>query len=258
MITYSFYLCSVTSDFCDQIAKLRRKFRRIGAKHLLFGDETGRREGEIANHTIVLPGYKPFIKSSNVTSYAPRYDMIAVTAFDRVLLPTIFSPQDRLNESSKGINGRMFIKFIDDVLAQAVEGLERYPLTLILDRATIHKNIENIHQAFKDRGCFAIKEILLLPPLTAKRLSPLDNTMFAEWKKECFERGPLTTNTVKRVMNDAWSHLDPRPYYRHCGITGKKDVYFDCPDPLNHKHPGWKKAVEAGNSGRERKRRSSN
>jgi hypothetical protein len=234
-------MCAVSVQFCDEIARLRRKFRRIGAKHLLFLDETGRREGETANYTIVLPGYKAFLRSSNVTSYAPRYDMIAVTANDRVLLPTIFSPTDRQAESAKGINGKMLLKFIDDVLAQAVEGLNRYPLTLILDRATIHRNTDAILQAFRDRSCYAIKDIIILPPLTAKRLSPLDNSMFAQWKRECHERGPLTRNTVKRVMNDAWSHLDPAPYYRHCGLTGHRDVYFDCPDPLQHKHPKKRK-----------------
>lgn len=230
--------------FCDEVARLRRKFRRIGAKHLLFLDETGRREGETADYTIVLPGYHPFVTSTNVTSYAPRYDMIAVTANDRVLLPTVFSPSDRAHEAAKGINGKMLLKFIDDVLAQAVEGLDRYPLTLVLDRAPIHRNTENILQAFRDRSCYAIKDIIVLPALTAKRLSPLDNTMFAEWKKECFERGPLTRNTIKRVMNDAWSHINPTPYYRHCGLTGHRDVYFDCPDPLNHTHKKKRKAED--------------
>ena len=179
-----------------------------------------------------------------VTSYAPRYDMIAVTAHDRVLLPTIFSPKDREAESAKGINGKMLLKFIDDVLAQAVEGLNRYPITLVLDRATIHKNTAAIFQAFHDRSCYAIKDIIILPPLTAKRLSPLDNSIFSVWKRECHERGPLTKQTIKRVMNDAWSHINPFPFYQHCGLTGHRDVYFDCPDPLNHKHPKKRKGED--------------
>lgn len=246
----------MTVAFCDEIAQWRRKLRRIGAKHLLFLDETGRREGEVENYTIVLPGYQPNVECSNVTSYAPRYDMIAVTAQDRVLVPKIFSPADRLHESAKGINGKMLIKFIDDILAQAVEGVGQYPLTLVLDRATIHKNVDNILQAFRDRGCYAITQILLLPPLTAKRLSPLDNTMFSEWKHECFERGPLTKYTIKRVMNDAWSHLDPAPYFRHSGIADRRDVYFDCPDPLNHNHPEKKEGEQAARIARKRRRRS--
>jgi hypothetical protein len=58
----------------------------------------------------------------------------------------------------------MLHQFIDDVLAQAVEGLDRYPVTLVLDRAPIHTNLGAIRQAFHDRGSESIKDILLMPP----------------------------------------------------------------------------------------------
>lgn len=162
--------------------------------------------------------------------------MIACCTSDRVLLPKIYSPEERSDAGVKGINGPMLHQFIDDVLAQAVEGLDRYPLTLVLDRAPIHTNLDAIKQAFHDRGSQSIKEILLMPPNAAKRLSPLDNSIFHDWKEECRKQCPVTKETIKRVMNDAWEKVNPEPHYRHCGLTRNKDPYFDCPEPAIHRH----------------------
>ena len=136
----------------------------------------------------------------------------------------------------RGINGAMLQQFIDDILAQAVEGLDRYPLTLVLDRAPIHLNLEALLQAFRDRSSESIKEILLMPPNAAKRLSPLDNSLFHDWKEECRKHCPATARNIQRIMNDAWMCMDPKQHYRHCGLTTDKDPYFDCPAPALHQH----------------------
>src|ERR1700737_4984809 len=144
--------------------------------------------------------------------------MIACCVGDRVLLPKIYSPQERSDAGVKGINGSMLQQFIDDTLAQAVEGLDRYPLTLVLDRASIHKDTDAIKQAFHDRGSESIKEILLMPPNAAKRMSPLDNSLFHDWKEECRKRCPVTKRTIERVMADAWNKLPARlmrVHYKH-------------------------------------------
>jgi hypothetical protein len=131
---------------------------------------------------------------------------------------------------------QLHVQFIDDTLAQAVEGLDRYPLTLVLDRAPIHTNVAAILQAFRDRGSGAIREIRLMPPNAAKRLSPLDNSLFHEWKEACRKRTPATKQNIEQIMNDAWANLNPGPYYKQCGLTRSKSAYFDCPTPADHQH----------------------
>ena len=234
VLTRSFVV--VSSDLCEQIAIIRRKLRRIGTHKALFLDETSLRLSETPNHTLVLPEEPPFVLATETCSYSHRYDMIACTVGDRVLLPKIYSPKERTTAGVKGINGPMLQQFIDDTLAQAVEGLDRYPLTLVLDRATIHTNTAAILQAFHDRGSQSIKEIILMPPNAAKRLSPLDNAIFHDWKEAIRPHCPVTTRNIKQLMNDGWERINPRPHYRHCGITRDRDVYFDCPDPVNHRH----------------------
>lgn len=215
---------------------MRRKLRRIGMKKVLFLDETALRLSEAATHTIVLPGEQPYVEATETSSYSKRFDMIACCTGDQVLLPKIFSPKERKSAEVRGINGPMLQQFIDDTLAQAVEGLDRYPLTLVLDRAPIHKDVDTLLQAFRDRGSESIKEILLMPPYAAKRLSPLDNSLFHDWKEECRRRTPATERNIQQIMNDAWMKMDPKQHYKHCGLTRSKDVYFDCPEPAKHKH----------------------
>jgi hypothetical protein len=226
----------VSAPECDQIAKLRRKLQRSATTHVLFLDETAVRLSEAPTHTIVLPGEQSYVVATETSSYARRYDMIACCVGDRVLMPKIYTPQERSEAGVKGTNGAMLLQFIDDTLAQAVEGLDRYPLTLVLDRAPIHLNIDAIRQAFHDRGSQSIKDILLLPPNAAKRLSPLDNSIFHDWKQEVRKHCPATARNVQQIMNDAWERVKPGPHYKHCGLTRSKQPYFDCPAPAIHAH----------------------
>jgi hypothetical protein len=158
----------VSSSLCEQIAILRRKLRRIGTNKVLFLDETALRLSETATHTLVLPGETPFVEATETTSYSKRYDMIACCVGDRVLLPKIFTPTERSDASVKGINGAMLQQFIDDILAQAVEGLDRFPLTLVLDRARIHLNTDDLIQAFRDRSSESIKRNSITPSQCCK------------------------------------------------------------------------------------------
>jgi hypothetical protein len=215
---------------------MRRKLQRISKDRVIFIDETALRLSEAPTHTLVLPGEQAYVLATETSSYSKRYDMIACCVGDRVLLPKIFTPAERAGADVRGINRAMLLQFVDDVLAQAAEGLDRYPLTLVLDRASIHKNLDALRQAFRDRGSESIKDILLMPPNAAKRMSPLDNAMFHDWKEECRKLCPATARTIQRIMNDKWMKMKLEPHYKHCGLTSSKDLYFDCPAPALHRH----------------------
>lgn len=229
-------LIVVSISECDQIAEMRRKLQKIGRNKVLFLDETALRLNVGPLRTLVSPHQQPNVLATDTSSYAPRFDMIACCIGDQVLLPKIYTPKERADADVKGINTVMVHQFIDDVLAQAVEGLNRYPITLVLDRASIHTNTESILQAFRDRSSESIKQILLMPPNAAKRMSPLDNALFHDWKQECRKRAPATKTTIQRIMNDAWNKMNPTPHYKHCGLMRGQDPYFDCPNPAIHRH----------------------
>lgn len=225
---------SVSADMCEQIGQVRRKLQRTGIHHILFLDETHKRQGDVDTFTIVLPGEPSFIEASATSSYAPRYDMIACCSGRTVLPPIIYSSKDR----DKGITQEMLLDYVRNLLAQAAGALDTYPLTLVCDRAAIH-NEAKLLQEFHDWGCQEMAEVIRIPPASAKRLSPLDNSLFNLWRQRVLAGGPLTEHNIKTRMSDAWNSLtssDIKAQYKHCGLMRHQDVYFDCPNPATHRH----------------------
>lgn len=225
----------VSADHCEAIATIRRKIQRIGIKHVLFLDETHKRDGDVEPYTIVLPGEQSFIESSNTSSYAPRFDMIACVSGTTTLPHVIYSPQER----SKGITREMLIDYIRNLLAQAAGALDIFPLHLYIDKARIHLDTDEIKQTFNDWGCQELVEVHLLPSASAKRVSPLDNALFNLWRQRVLSIDSLTLFNIKHRMSRYWNSItidDIRAQYRHCGLMRGTDVYFDCPDPVGHAH----------------------
>lgn len=233
----NFYLLQVSASACQQIAKLRRKLQRIDKSRLLFLDETAVRLSEAPTATLVAPGEQPYVVVADTTSYAKRFDMIACINGDRAFAPVIYTPKERSDAGVKGINTEMLVDYILSTLGQETAALDNPPLTLVVDRARIHHE-ERIVEAFRERGGHVMK-LLKMPPQAAKRLSPLDNALFHDWKEAIRKRCPLTLRNIQQVMADEWNNITGSQiaaHYKHCGLTGYKDPYFDCPDPASHQH----------------------
>ena len=227
-------LISVSADMCEQIATVRRKFQRIGTRRIVVLDETHRRIGDVTDRTIVLPGEPSTIETSATSHYAPRYDMIACCTSKEVMPPMIYSPKER----GRGVDTEMLLQYIRNLLAQSAGALDRYPLFLLLDKATIH-NERKIIETFHDWGCQELVEIIKMPTAAAKRLSPLDNSLFNVFRQRVLHGPPLTRANIKQRMSDAWNSIterDLRPQYRHCGLMRHQNVSFDCPNPAVHRH----------------------
>jgi hypothetical protein len=219
---------------CEQIAQIRRKVQRIGKGKVLFLDETYKRVGDADSNTIVLPGEPTFIASDETSKYAPRFDMIACCSGKEVLPPIIYAPKER----GKGIDSALLHEYIRNLLAQSAGALDRYPLILVLDRASIHSEGKML-QEFHDWGCQELKEIVKMPSAAAKRLSPLDNSLFNLWRQRVLADGPLTKANIKQRMSDAWNSItaaDLNAQSHHCGLFRGENVSFDCPNPAVHRH----------------------
>jgi hypothetical protein len=224
---------------CAEIAILRRRLARYGGKHTLFLDETHLRVSDAETDTLVAPGEQPVVIVEENTAYAKRYDMIACCSSDRVFPPIIWTPDERTLIGTKGINKRMLLRYIHDILGPAVGALDRYPLYLVLDRATIH-NCAHILEAFHEAGCHELVEVIKMPTKAAKRMSPLDNAIFHDWKQACRKRELLTERSITRIMSDEWNRIKPRilrAHYRHCLLKPGAYVFKDCPNPHEHRHP---------------------
>lgn len=195
--------------------------------------------------TVVAPGRTRYVVVEDTDQYAPRYDMIACVSAERVFPPIIFTPKDRIDWHVKGIRKWMLHKYINEVLAQSVEALDEYGVVLVMDRSSIH-NPQQMLEEFQDAGCGVIKEVRFMPAYAGKRLNPLDNSIFHEWKELVRESGPLTERTIVSAMSNAWNAIPPAhlwAYYHHCALMCGVDPYRDCPDPLAHRHPTPRKSA---------------
>jgi hypothetical protein len=211
---------------------------RLPKSNVLFIDETYLRLNAVPSKTLVAPGQSKFVVAEDTSAYAARYDMIACCSGTRVFPPKIFTPADRQALGVKGIRKHMILKYIEDILAQAAGALDLYPLVLVMDKSTAH-NAGEMLQMFHDNGCQDMQRIYLMPTNSAKRMSPLDNSLFHSWKLKCKKRGHLKEANIEQIMADCWNTINEstlRNYYRHCGLMYGRDVYFDCPDPAVHRH----------------------
>lgn len=216
---------------------MRRKLQRLNKSRLLFLDETAVRLSEAPTSTLVAPGEQPYVVVADTTSYAKRFDMIACINGDRAFAPVIYTPKERSSAGVKGINTEMLVDFILSTLGQETAALDNPPLTLVVDRARIHDE-RRIMEAFRERGGH-VMQLLKMPPQAAKRLSPLDNSLFHDWKEAIRKRCPLTLRNIEQVMADEWNKISSRKiaaHYKHCGLFLTAAPYFDCPDPASHRH----------------------
>jgi hypothetical protein len=212
--------------------------KRVVKNNLIYLDETAVRVSDCEKSTLVLPGESQYVVVDDNSSYAARYDMIAVVTANEVLPPIIFSPDDRKQLGVSGINSRMLLDYIEDILARSVSALDRYPMFLVLDNATIH-NREKMLDSFRSQGCEEIADIKFIPPKSAKRLSPLDNGIFGIWKNNVRKNKIITKNNIKSIMITEWEKINSKllhSCYKHCCLTCRDYTYKDCPQPNLHNH----------------------
>jgi hypothetical protein len=209
----------------------------MSKKHVLFLDETAVRLSEAPTSTLVLPGEQAYVVVEDNSAYSKRFDMIACINGQKTFAPCIYTPKERSEAGVKGINTEMLEDYILSTLGQETAALDDPPLTLVVDKARIH-NEERVLEAFKERGGH-VMTLLKMPSKAAKRLSPLDNSLFHDWKEAIRRRCPLTMRNIEQVMADEWNNISAdtiAAHYKHCGLTGYAHVYFDCPEPIVHEH----------------------
>jgi hypothetical protein len=214
---------------------MRRWCQRISNNHLIFLDETFVKVNEAPSTTLVMPGESEYVVVDDDTSYAARYDMIGCCTGSEMLPPIVYSPADRARRNVDGIRGWMVNDYIEDILARSISALDRYPMYLIVDRARTH-NKQQMMEAFHNGGCFEIVDIVFMPTKAAKRLSPLDNAIWHEWKDKVRQHSPLNSKNMISNMMTAYHSITPNPYYRLCQLTRGQSVYKDCPSPSTHRH----------------------
>jgi transposase len=228
---------SVSADSCEDIADVRRQLQQVGKERLLVLDETHVRLSEAPTNTLVLSGNSPYVLAEATDKYASRFDMIACVNFNQTFSPMILSPTDRQQRGVDGIRTAILIEYITSSLGDEVAALGIEAPVLMLDRATIHSETR-IKAAFSQCGV-ELEDIIKIPTQSAKRLSPLDNALFHDFKEKVRKSCPLSLNMIEQTMITAWKKVTAKQiqgHYRNCGLMRRADAFADCPNPSVHQH----------------------
>jgi hypothetical protein len=230
-------LLTVSVHLCEEVAVTRKKIQRIAKEKLLVLDETHCRLSAAPTHSVVLQGEDALVTVTDTGAYAGRIDMIACIHESGALPAFTLTPAQRQRDGVKVLTTNHLIRFITHTLAPAVATLPQSSFVLILDKSRIH-NRKKIIDAFATAGV-SIEEVLQLPSQAAKRLSPLDNALFHDWKDRVRAHCPLSLGSISRIMTREWEAITQdqiRAHYRHCGFYRGCSLYLDCSRPSVHKH----------------------
>ena len=104
-------------------------------------------------------------EATDTSAYAARYDMIAVCSLSAPSCPRSSRPR-RESRCGGERHQQPDAAAVHRGQSRASSGgLDRSPLTLIFDRASIHEHTQQIMEAFHDRGSQAITVSFFLPTL---------------------------------------------------------------------------------------------
>ena len=79
-------------------------------------------------------------------------------------------------------------------------------------------------------GAQNVKEVWILPTNSAKRISPLDNTLWHSLKERVRARKPRTEAGTARIVKQEFmsiSEIQIQNYYRNCKLTRGSDPTED-------------------------------
>lgn len=211
---------------------MRRKLRRVAKNKIIFIDETNIKEDVIPQTTLVLSGDSGEVPVRQPESYAPRLDIIGSITSEVALPMTIFTPQQRKSLGTKGVTAAMFNSYIQENLGPALNGMDIDDMILVLDNARIH-NVNSVERALDNAGVDNVKEILLLPKQSAKKVSPLDNALWNAFKQrvqEGLKNKRATLNQVQSKARAVWESLEPElleSEYRQCRLFKRQPLADD-------------------------------
>ena len=192
----------------------------------MFIDQSAIYLGAIPLRTIVPADESPTIATPVTTYFPPRVVVIGGVAYGATLPLQIMTPDDRKRLGIKGWRKRMVLDWMRVCLAPSINALGVDGMVVVADKA-LRIRPADIVDAVRAGGCSRVRTAWLIPTAAAKLVSPLDNTLWHEYKERVRKRLPTNIKQLRRALLDEWQAIDPehiRNYYRHCALTRTADA----------------------------------
>ena len=224
----SMNLCVVVLDstYCENVIAFRRKAQRISIKKLVFVDQTNVNESYRRLYGLSPKGKKSPVSSRTTPRYTARVDVMGACVGDRVLDLDVLTPQARQRAGVKGYTKSRVLSWFRRTLALNIQALHLDGMVVVVDKALKMKP-EEAKEALVAGGCNDDLQVWVMDTGIAKHCSPLDNSIWHEWKDKVRASSPVSENSLLRIIQRQW-HSIPSDhvtgYYRKCALTWGADV----------------------------------
>ena len=148
---------------------------------------------------------------------------------DHVLDLDVLTLDERKRVDVKGYTKERVLKWFCKTLALNIQALHRKGIVVVVDKALSMKP-EEAKAALVAGGCIEDVQVWVMETIIAKHCSPLDNTIWHEWKDRVRAQQPVSENSLLRTIQRQW-HAIPSAhvtnYYRKCALTWGSDATRD-------------------------------
>lgn len=214
------------SSYRDNVIEFRLKAQRVAIKRLVFVDQTNTNESYRRGYGLAPKGKKAMVSSRKPSRYTPRIDVMGACVGDRVLDLDVLTPQARQRAGVKGYNKGRVLSWFRHTLSLNIQALHRDGMVVVVDKALKMKP-EQVKEALVAGGCNDDLQVWVMETGIAKHCSPLDNSIWHEWKDKVRAQAPVSETSLLRIIQRQWHSIPSNHvtnYYRKCALTQHSDV----------------------------------
>jgi hypothetical protein len=214
------------STYRDNVIAFRRKCQRVGIKKLVFVDQTNINESYRRGYGLALKGKQAKVATRKPSRYTPRVDVMGACVGDHVLDLDVLTPTGRKRCGVKGYTKSRVLSWFRNTLAKNIVALHREGVVVVVDKALSMKP-EEAEGALVAGGCSNQVQVWVMETGIAKHCSPLDNSLWHEWKDRVRAEAPISESSLCRIIQRRWHGLPSNHvsnYYRKCALTQHADV----------------------------------
>lgn len=214
------------SDYRDNVIEFRRKAQRVAINKLVFVDQTNTNESYRRGYGLAPKGKKAKVSTRKPSRYTPRVDVMGACVGNRVLDLDVLTPEDRRRAGVKGYTKQRVLSWFRHTLARQIRALPYDDVVVVVDKALSIKP-EEVKGALQAGWCTNVAEVWVMETGIAKHCSPLDNSIWHEWKERVRAAAPVSEGSLYRIIQRQWHSLPSNHvtnYYRKCALTRHADV----------------------------------
>ena len=136
------------------------------------------------------------------------------------------TPEQRRAAGVRGWNKPSVLSFIRKRVAKFVRDNEISGAVVVIDKA-LRISVAEVKAAMIQGRAEGVGQPVIMPPATAKFISPLDNTLWHQLKDKIRAHSSRTANGWAQVIRNEWQAITPEQihnYYKHCALTARSPL----------------------------------